>query len=168
MLNITSFQSVDYSNSFVWASMIMVYLTKIHQKIKYLFGIVGVVVVATIATPFIWVLLRYLNYKIGKYDLNTEISLKNGEHYKAVKRFQTEVKPLIESKILFDKMSSYWVFRGVGKQLLTLSKTMELIYNQIDTKLLDLDNVPKDKNGFTHISESELWNTRTKAYQYWI
>ncbi len=172
MFNVSSYQSVSDLGVVLRTSQLLFIMVWIRQKINYLFGVFGVLVATIIILPFIpvlWFVVYLTNRRINKYNLDSEISISDATGYKSIKQSQSKLVFAIEGcKDLGLKFSKFFLFRGIGNQLLILNTSLSKISKMIDIALSKLDNVPKGSNGFELVSENTLWENRTKAYQYWV
>lgn len=122
----------------------------------------------TIISPIIYILLYLVRSRIQKYSANIII---NTDNYVDYRHSYDKLSHLIQ-KIDIDNISDddiknipFYV-RYIVKEFLLIVKVIKETHNNLGAALKDINKNSPKSDFFTLRTESELWESRNKSYDY--
>jgi len=158
------------------ATQVILSLFAFFQGIKRLVSVVGVWFLILISLPllpfflaYLWILFFRLRLKLSKY-VRPSIDITDSNYTQLRREYDALL--LIDHKV---KSSGLDMPKGLGKNFLNLMQISAMIgifkarVFALETAFHSLDPKTTLQNEFLiPVSENELWNNRTKAYNYLV
>jgi hypothetical protein len=147
---------------------------RIYSALTSVFNKLAILTIGFPIIMFLWGVLYYLRNRIIKASNFSKITL-NYNNYKDLRVQYDTLSGLLSELPNTDKLKQSlhnipFVFRGIAKEVIFIKDAMIDRHNAIDGVLKSLNkiNTSKSKGLLTPVSEDDLWQNRTKVYDYLV
>jgi len=137
--------------------------------LEFIGGFFARLIIVAFGIPIMRVLFFFANRSLKKdfRKLNFE-SVDNPTDYKEIREAYDRLGVLMKrlGDVKIDPKEVSFVVRGVIMQINEFENLIKGVHNNLKVFLDRLDDGIEESQSFKYISEEDLWNSRTKAYEY--